>query len=170
VDGEATMVFDTDLLRVVGAWTGGLLHWLPSRDRLQEWPTPDGHLHFLNAEKAGSRTTADLNDPRAGATTMHSARRYGPIGGNRRYDGLHVHGDDVVFALTVADAKIRERVGLRWSRGEPVFTRTINIGATGETLSLLVVPAPFGRASRMERRMLSADAGYVAVHSGARSA
>ncbi len=27
VGPDATMVFDTDLLRVVGAWTGGGLHW-----------------------------------------------------------------------------------------------------------------------------------------------
>ena len=59
VGAEATMVFDTDLLRVVGAWTGGLLHWLPDRDGLQEWPTPDGHLHFLNAEKAGWSTSTN---------------------------------------------------------------------------------------------------------------
>ena len=46
---DSTMVFDTDLLRVVGAWTGGTLDWRSARDSLQEWPTPDGHMHFLNA-------------------------------------------------------------------------------------------------------------------------
>src|SRR5690625_1894067 len=33
---DAAMVFDTDLLRVATAWTGGFLHWYPARDGLQE--------------------------------------------------------------------------------------------------------------------------------------
>jgi azurin len=163
---DATMVFDTDLLRVVGAWTGGVLHWLPARDGLQEWPVPDGHLHFLNAEKAGWNTSTDLNDTRSGSSSLKNAERYGPIGGDRRYEGLHVHGDEVVFSITVADAKIREKFGYERVREQPVFTRTINVSPTEEELTLLVVPAPVGQATRMEQTRISAGVGYVAVHSG----
>jgi glucose/arabinose dehydrogenase len=163
---DATMVFDTDLLRVVGAWTGGLLHWLPARDGLQEWPTPDGHLHFVNSEKAGWNTSTNLNDPRAGATTMNNARRYGPLSGNRRYDGLHVRGDDVVFSYSVGESSIREKFGFARPQGAPVFTRTINIAPVQDSLTLLVVPAPFGQASTLEQTMVTAGAGYVTVVSG----
>jgi len=45
-DRDAVMVFDTDLLRIASAWTGGFLKRYPARDGLQEWPSPDG-LHSL---------------------------------------------------------------------------------------------------------------------------
>jgi glucose/arabinose dehydrogenase/plastocyanin len=166
VDREATVVFDTDLLRVVAAWTGGMLHWRPARDSLQEWPTPDGHLHFLNPEKAGWSTNADLTDPRGGPATLNNARRYGPLPGNRRYEGLHVHGDDVVFSLTIGDATIRETFGFQRIGSDPVFTRTINVSPTAQKLTLLVVSAPVGQATRLEQTVASADAGHVAIHSG----
>ncbi len=163
---DATMVFDTDLLRVVGAWTGGTLHWRPARDGLQEWPTPDGHLHFLNSEKAGWSTTADLSDPRGGSTTLNNARRYGPLPGNRRYQGLHVRGDDVVFSLSVGNASILEKFGFDRVEGEPIFTRTINVSPAADKLTLLVVSAPVGQATRLAPTTVSPDAGYVGIHSG----
>ncbi|MBA2602828.1 MAG: hypothetical protein H0U94_04515 [Acidobacteria bacterium] len=166
VGPDATMVFDTDLLRVVGAWTGGGLHWRPARDSLQEWPTPDGHLHFLNAEKAGWSSNGDLTDPRGGAATLNNARRYGPLPGNRRYEGLHVQGGDVVFSLTVGEATIREKFGFQRVGSDPVFTRTINVSPTSQKLTLLVVSAPVGEATRLEQTPVSVDAGQVAIHSG----
>ena len=166
VDREATMVFDTDSLRVVGAWTGGLLHWRPARDSLQEWPTPDGHLHFLNAEKAGWSTNGDLTDPRGGSATLNNARRYGPLPGNRRYEGLHVHGDDVVLSFTVGDAMVREKFGFQRVADDPIFTRTINVSPTSQKLTLLVVSAPVGPATRLEQTALTAETGHVAIHSG----
>ena len=166
VDRDATMVFDTDLLRVVGAWTGGMLHWLPSRDSLQEWPTPAGHLHFLNPEKAGWSTNGDLSDPRGGSSTLNNARRYGPLQGNRRYEGLHVRGDDVVFSLTVGDAKVLEKFGFQRVEKDPIFTRTINISPTSQKLTLLVVSAPVGGATRLEQMPVSSEAGHVEIHSG----
>jgi hypothetical protein len=166
VSPEATMVFDTDLLRVVGAWTGGVLHWRPARDSLQEWPTPDGHLHFLNPEKAGWSTNKDLTDPRGGSATLNNARRYGPLPGNRRYQGLHVRGDDVVFSLTVGDAKVLEKFGFTRVEHDPVFMRTINVSPTSQKLTLLVVSAPAGQATRLEQTPVSSEAGYVAIRSG----
>lgn len=166
VGRDATMVLDTDLLRVAGAWTGGFLNWLPGRDSLQEWPTPDGHLHFLNTQKAGWSTTTDLTDTRGGSATLNNARRYGPIGGNRRYEGLHVQGDAVVFSLTVGGAKILEKFGFEREHGEPIFTRTINVEPTSEKLTLLVVSAPFGKTTHLEQVMVGAGAGYVGVDSG----
>jgi plastocyanin len=162
---DATMAFDTDLLRVVGAWTGGFLHWLPARDALQEWPTPDGHLHFLNAEKAGWSTTRNLNDSRA-SPTLNNSQRYGPLSGDRRYDGLHVQGDDVVFSLSVGGARILEKFGFQRVLGQPVFTRTINVSPTDQSLTLLVVSGPVGRATRMDQVVTTPGAGYVAIRSG----
>lgn len=166
VGREATMVYDTDLLRVVGAWTGGLLHWREARDSLQEWPTPDGHLHFLNAEKAGWSANGDLSDPRGGSVTLNNARRAGPLPGNMRYEGLHIRGDDVVFSLAVGEAKVREKFGFQRLAGNPIFTRTINVSPTSQRLTLVVVSAPVGPATRLEQTAVSPDSGIVAIHSG----
>ena len=166
VGRDGTMVFDTDLLRVVGGWTGGMLHWRPARDSLQEWPTPDGHLHFLNSEKAGWSTNGDLTDPRGGSATLNNARRSGPLPANRRYQGLHVRGDDVVFSLSVGDAKIFEKFGFQRAGNDPVFTRTINVSPTSQQLTLLVISAPVGGATRLEQTAVSSEAGQVAIHSG----
>ena len=48
---EAVMVFDTDLLRPAAAWTGGLLKWYPQRDGYEKWPSPDGYMHFMTAQR-----------------------------------------------------------------------------------------------------------------------
>ena len=163
---DATMVFDTELLRVAAAWTGGLLHWRPARDSLQEWPTPDGHLHFLNPEKAGWSVNGDLTDPRGGSTTLNNARRYGPLPGNRRYEGLHVRGNTVVLSLTVGEARVLESFGFARVQHDPVFTRTINVGARSQPLTLLVVSAPVGGATQLEQAPAPAGTGHVAIRSG----
>ena len=58
------MVFDTDLLRVARAWTGGFLKWLPARHSLQEWPTPDGFTHFSTGPRPGWSRNGKFADPR----------------------------------------------------------------------------------------------------------
>lgn len=153
---DAVMAFDTDLLRVAGAWTGGVLHWYPARDGLQEWPTPDGFLHFTNAKRPGW-TTRNFNDPRP--------RPYGPLTDGRRYNGLHVHGDSVVLSYSVMESDVLEMFGFERVQEQPIFTRTLNVSPANEALSLHVVQAPEGRATTVEQTMLAPSRGYVQIRS-----
>jgi glucose/arabinose dehydrogenase len=158
-DPDAIMVFDTDLLRVAGAWTGGFLHWYPARDGLQEWPSPDGFLHFTTGQRPGWSTGGDFSDPRPW--------RYGPLPEVRgRYRGLYLHEDKVVFSYSVGDGDVLELPGFQRAQGRPVFTRTFSMGPTQESRSLHVLQAPVGKSVTIGRRMQSATTGYLRLSAG----
>ena len=87
-DRDAVMVFDTDLLRVASAWTGGFLKWYPAREGLQEFPSPDGYTHFSTSQRPGWSRDGNFADPRPW--------RYGPVPrALGAYKGLYLHGDRV---------------------------------------------------------------------------
>lgn len=129
VGPDATMAFDTDLLRVVGGWTGGLLTWYPARDSLQEWPTPDGFMHFTNSQRPGwdvaavgaGRGGGGGGGRGAGPGGLNDSRpwRYGPLPAGRRYTGLYQRGQDVVFAYAVGRARSSNASGSSESRTNP---------------------------------------------------
>lgn len=155
---DAVMAFDTDLLRVSSAWTGGFLHWYPARDGLQEWPGQAGFTHFSNGQRPGW-TTGNFNDPRPW--------RYGPLPENLgRYNGLYLHSEKVVFSYTVGSSDILEAPGYVRANNHPVFTRTFNLGPTDEPLSLHLFQAPEGKAVTLERNMQSDSTGYLTLRSG----
>ncbi|MBA2355901.1 MAG: hypothetical protein H0V80_14695 [Acidobacteria bacterium] len=159
-DPEAVVTFDTDLLRVAAAWTGGGLQWSSARDGLEQWPSPAGFTHFTTAQRPGWTTTGDFADPRPW--------RYGPLPREKgRYKGLYVQGDTVVFAYAIGDAGILERPGFLRVDGQPVFVRTFNVQPAAEPLSLHVLQAPGAAGTVIERRMLSGDSGTVAIRAGA---
>lgn len=74
-DSDAVITFDTDLLRVASAWTGGFLHWYLGRDGLEDWPSPDGITHFETSKTPGWSLDGDFDDPRTWP--------YGPIPKNK---------------------------------------------------------------------------------------
>lgn len=157
----ATLAFDTDLLRVASAWTGGFLHWYEPRTSLQEFPSPAGFAHFATGQGPGWTRTRRFRDPRAWP--------YGPLPEHwARYRGLYVHGDEVVFWYTVGGSEVLELPGFRQEQGRPVFTRTLNLSPTADSLSLRVLQAPQG-AEELGRKMWSASDGYVRVHAGLQS-
>jgi glucose/arabinose dehydrogenase len=155
----ATMVFDTDLLRVAGGWTGGFLHWYPARTSLQEFPTPEGYTHFATSQGPGWTRSGRFNDPRAWP--------YGPIPEESgRYNGMYLHGDNVVFSYTVADSDVLELPGFAKVQGHPIFTRTFNLSPTEATLALRVTQAPDGSATTLTEHQLGPSRGYVQIQVG----
>ena len=133
-DIPAAIAFDTDLLRVASAWTGGFLHWYPARTSLQEFPTPDGFTHFATSQGPGWTHTGRFDDPRSWP--------YGPLPRDRaRYHGLYLHGDRVVFSYGVGGTEVLESPGFTRVEGRPVFTRAFELSPGGESLSLRVLQA-----------------------------
>ena len=134
-DPQAVMTFDTDLLRVASAWTGGFLHWYLGRDGLEDWPSPDGLTHFETSKTPGWSLDGEFDDPRTWP--------YGPIPKEKgHYKGLYVNGDNVLFSYTIADSDVLELPGFEQVDGHPVFTRTLNLSPTEETLSMRVLQIP----------------------------
>ncbi|MEM9160715.1 MAG: DUF6797 domain-containing protein, partial [Verrucomicrobiota bacterium] len=156
---EAVVVFDTDLLRLAGAWTGGFLKWYPARDGLQEFPSPDGFMHFATARKPGWSADGRFRDSRAW--------KYGPISQSEgRYEGLYLKGDRVVFSYRVGERKVLESHRYARVDGEPVFSRILNVSGGESATHLQVLQAPDGDGSSIEVRVLSPNYGYVSVQSG----
>jgi hypothetical protein len=156
---DAVMVFDTDLLRVARAWTGGFLKWSPARHSLQEWPTPDGFAHFSTGPRPGWSRNGKFVDPRS--------RPYGPVPATiGRYQGLHLHGDRVVFSYLIGAVEVLEAPGFERLETRAVFTRTFNVGVSAESLSLLVAEVPDGPASELDSQRVTPTDGYLAVRSG----
>ncbi|MFY0651389.1 MAG: hypothetical protein JXQ96_05120 [Cyclobacteriaceae bacterium] len=133
---QAVMVFDTDLLRVATAWTDGFLYWTPeSRDGLEYWPTPGGVTQFETGKAPGWSLDGDFNDQRTWP--------YGPIPKEQaKYKGLSVNGDKVVFSYTVGKSEILETPGFEEVGKQGVFTRTLKMSPTDESLSLRLLQAP----------------------------
>lgn len=151
---EATMVFDPDLLRMAAGWSGGLLHWYPSRDGYQEWPSPQGFLSFTTGQRPGWATDYRFGDPRPW--------KYGPIPAKQgRYQGLYLHGDRVVFSYLVGDREILESGDFERVEDEPIFTRTFNLKGSESRLSLHVLQAPVGT----ETELVMGDS-YIALSVG----
>ena len=159
---HATMVFDTDLLRVAGAWTGGFLHWYDARTSLQEFPSPAGFSHFTTSHGPGWTRTGRFRDPRRWP--------YGPLPKDwARYNGLYVHGDQVVFSYTVGRSQLLELFGFNMAQGQPIFTRTFNLEQTEESLSLRLLHAPEGSSTTLEIEAIAPAKGYVLVRVGGAS-
>jgi len=156
-DSQAVMTFDTDLLRVASAWTGGFLHWYLERDGLENWPSPDGFIHFETSKTPGWSLNKGFKDPRSWP--------YGPLPKETgHYKGLYINGDKVLFSYTVGDSDVLELPGFEQVNDHPVFTRTFNLSPTKETMSLRVLQVP--ENAEMEITSVSDSKEYIVIKVG----
>jgi uncharacterized protein DUF6797 len=145
--GEGTMVFDTDLMRWAGGSTGGFLSYTGVAFDGAMGPNPElqGDIGFACSVGPGWRSEEEGNsfaDPRE--------RPFGPLPAKvAHYRGLYVQGDRVILSYTVGEAAVLESPGLaRLPGGAPIFTRTIQIGASAVGRSIVVLDAvPMIRAT-----------------------
>ena len=104
VGTDTAVAFDTDLLRVSAAWTGGFLTWYAARDGLQNWPSPVGTPVFSTGKAPGWTRTGSFTDPRSYPV--------GPLPKTwGHYKGLYLTGDQTVFSYTVGSTQILESPG-----------------------------------------------------------
>ncbi|MDB4690160.1 PA14 domain-containing protein [Verrucomicrobia bacterium] len=125
-EGNAGIVFDTDTMRVSGAWLNGGL-------RLEGLPFTGGHGAFPSLREqalfsTGSTpgwadATGNFVDPRRGA--------YPPLGHLPKdwthYKGLYRHGDSVVFHYTVGNTKVLEHPSLIQNEDQKIISRLLEI-------------------------------------------
>ena len=139
-DPPAALCFDTELLKVSAAWTGGFLGWPHERDGIEGEPFPVGDLKFgTKPESLGWAKGDDFGDPRR--------IPYGPLPRHwARYRGLYRHGERVILSYTVGDGAVVETPALENAGGVEVFTRTLEIGNHEHALTMLVCEA--GGAAR----------------------
>ncbi|MBI3854158.1 MAG: hypothetical protein HY293_00545 [Planctomycetes bacterium] len=134
VGKDATMCFDTDLMRMAAGWTGGFLdlsetHMTTSKGK---WPTrAGGALKFSTKVGPGWAKGEDFKDPRPDAR--------GPLPKDwAQYKGLYLDGDKVILSYTVAGCPVLEMPGYLESGTATAFTRTFNLGPSAAPLKMLV--------------------------------
>ncbi len=147
---EATMVFDTDLLRMAGGWTGGFLKLrgvvYDGAHGPNPQPADNVNMVFETNVGPGWSKGGDFKDPRKVPTGPGAAKvPLGPLPKEwAKYRGLYVNGDKVVLAYTVNTAPVLELPGSEKAADQTVLTRTFNVLGKGEASNLLLSEAQEG--------------------------
>ena len=139
--GKAWMIFDHDLMRVAGAWTGnGFIDWegilLNGNHNIS--PRIVGDLHFSNPVEPGwaNPMNGSFQDPRFQAVDH---RRFGPLPRSwAQYKGLYHYKDKVVISYSVGNTMVLEKPGIEGNAENPVFTRTLNISPSATALKMRI--------------------------------
>jgi hypothetical protein len=164
--GKAWMMFDHDLMRVAGAWTGeGFIDWeaILFNGKHNISPRTVGDLHFSNpvAPAWANPATGKFDDPRFQA---RDKRRFGPLPREwAHYKGLYQFKDRIIISYTVGTAKILETFGLETVENLPVFTRTMNISSSEKPLKMRVAPSETSVAIVGESAVLKDQGGFMVM-------
>ena len=130
VDGEVFALFDHDLLRFTGFWTGkGFIDFrgILLNDEHNIYPRTVGNIQVENPIMPGwaNPSSGTYNDPRFKAV---DGRQFGPLPKVwAHYKGLYTFENIQIIKYTVAGSEVLERYALESQDGEPVISRTINI-------------------------------------------
>jgi hypothetical protein len=144
--GAAFAIFDTDTLRVAGAWTGrGFIDWkgIAFDGSHQTHPSVAGRVLYANPDGPGWAHPQDgtFADPRPKGS---DARPYGPLPRAwARWTGLTLDGDRVALAYRLGPVDVMEHHALEGS----LISRTIRLGPRAMDLVLQVAHREGARAS-----------------------
>ncbi len=131
---QAYVLFDTELLRVSAAWTGG---WLQMAGRAYADDSNDyswmgGQLSFSTSVGPGWAKGDVVSDPRPKPGD-------GPLPADwAKYRGLYLNGEKVVLRYTVGSVAILELPGVEKRGDNLAFTRTLELGPTEQPLTLVL--------------------------------
>ncbi|MCK5441557.1 MAG: c-type cytochrome [Maribacter sp.] len=162
--GKSWMIFDHDLMRVAGGWTGeGFIDWngILLNDKHETYPRTVGKLHFETPVGPGwaNPETGSFEDPRFRA---RDGRAFGPLPKKwADYKGLYHHENNIIISYSVGTAEILERLGMEEKGQETVFTRTLNISPSNALLKMKVAPVTNKVAISGKGATLSEEEGYV---------
>lgn len=122
------LCFDTEHLRIAGAWRGKYPQYASFKDM---GPPVVGTMLFTTRPGPGWAKAGKWDDPRPS--------KEGPLPADwARYRGLYVHGDKVILSYTVGSTRILECIR---AEGD-VVVRTLNIDAGDTPLEMLVCEEP----------------------------
>ncbi len=134
--GEATVVFDRNLMRWAAGWTGGWLELSDRRFGLLNVALPIGQMAFSTPVVPGYGSGATATAPTEPLPAERAA-----------YKGLYLHGNRVVIALTVDGVAVWESPRYQKIGDFDTFIRDVKIDASGKRLRLLIGDFPDGMKS-----------------------
>jgi hypothetical protein len=134
-DKRHYVVYDLDTLRMSVAWGGEFLEFGNTLTKI-EWPPPPSVKGTqIVLETAMGPGWGD----KSGSLADTRVRKQGPLAKDwAHYEGLYLHGDQVVLKYTVGSAVVLESPGLETVGTQVLFTRTFQFEKSGGPLTLLV--------------------------------
>ena len=160
--GNAFVLFDHDLLRFSGFWTGeGFIDYedILLNDRHNIFPRTVGDIQFENPVAPGwaNPKTGTFDDPRFVAI---DGRPFGPLPREwAHYKGLYYHEGRTIINYTIGDATVLETYELE-QQAPPVLSRTINITAPSSALKLRIAPQEVSIAVQGDYKQINQANGY----------
>jgi glucose/arabinose dehydrogenase/cytochrome c5 len=142
--GNAFVLFDHDLLRLTGFWTGeGFMDYegILLNDRHNIYPRTVGKIQVENPITPGweNPQSGSFKDPRFVAV---DGRPFGPLPRAwAHYKGLYYHGQRVVIKYTVHAATVLETYDLEKTGDRPVVSRTLNVSEASKVLKMRIAPS-----------------------------
>ncbi|HTO02133.1 MAG TPA: DUF6797 domain-containing protein, partial [Opitutus sp.] len=166
--GKAWVVFEHDMGRLAGGWTGeGFIDWegINFNGRHVVRPRTLGEPVFETADAPAwaDPATGAFDDARIiGA----DGRRFGPLPRTwLRYGGLYRSGARMVVSYSVGDAAVLESHDLETLAGQPVFVRTLDVGRSTRDLLLRVANVGTAVVLTGPRSLsLTGDERFVTLH------
>jgi len=164
--GSSWMIFDHDLMRIAGAWTGkGFIDWeaILFNGQHNISPRTIGNLHFSNPVGPGwaNPATGSFADDRFQASDK---RRFGPLARSwTQYKGLYRYKNAAIISYTVGNASVLEKLGVEGKSDAPVFTRTLNISSSTMPLKMRVAPTSAMVSLVGEAGTLKKDKGFFVL-------
>jgi hypothetical protein len=157
---EATICFDTDLLRYSAAWTGGFVKVHGQRYGLIAAPSPAGEIQFTTASVPGWAKDGSFADPRPqklGALPREHAK----------YKGLYLHGNRVVLSYSVEGNSVIESPWFIKSGNLKIFSRSLEMDLLKSQL-VRIADSPGAKASiekidNLSVAKLTTSEGIIAV-------
>ncbi len=159
---DGALLFDTDLLRMAGGWTGGFFKHQGVAFDGAHGPNPQpangAKIVFqTNPQSPGWSKGENFSDPRKLPTGPGSSKvSFGPLPREwAKYKGLYLHGDDVVFAYSVGTAAVLEMPGSEKIGDTLAVSRTFNVLSKGDASSVLVAEGEEGATATLENQTIS---------------
>jgi hypothetical protein len=130
-DKKVSICYDTEHMRVAGAWIGKPIAFTADKNM---GPTVEGYMLFATKPGPGWAKDGKWDDPREG--------KEGPLPRDwAHYKGLYLHGDKVVLSYTVGDMDVLEMPEVVERDGGAVVTRTFKVGPTKVEQRVLICDA-----------------------------
>jgi len=165
--GKAWMIFDHDLMRIAGAWTGkGFIDWegILFNGQHNISPRTIGQLHFSTPVEPSwaNPINGSFADNRFQAVDK---RRFGPLDRTwTQYKGLYHYKDQVIISYTVGNSNVLEKLGLEGTADMPVFTRTLNMSAASTPLKMRIAKLETAVAIISEEAQLKKENGFFVLN------
>jgi len=127
-DKRVHICYDTEHMRVAGAWVGKPLAFTADKNM---GPTVEGEMLFSTKPGPGWAKNGKWDDPREG--------KEGPLPRDwAHYKGLYVHGDTVVLSYTFGDVHVLEMPNYIEVNRRPYIVRTFSVGPTDEPMAFVI--------------------------------